>query len=166
MLHHEMSASSKSMHLPQTIVGSGLQGSSQEVPPYYLRWLDYWNANTGPDAFTQWAGTVARYSYWYTNERGWRVLEFANNHKRTLTNTLYPHKESRIITYSLDGTTHNQIYYVSSQVSTERGQECFQLQPSAVTTKWLSSTWGWDCENLEELPPLIQLRQTKGPWGR
>ena len=90
-----------------------MEAACKAVPKKYLLIIQGdWNANIVPDAFTQWAGTVARYRYGYTNERGWLLLEFANNHKRTLANTLYPHKESRRITWhSPDGKTHNQIDY-------------------------------------------------------
>ena len=53
-----------------------------------------WNTKVGPHAYTQWAVTVGRYGYGNTNERGWRLLEFANNYRMTLANTLYPHKKS------------------------------------------------------------------------
>ena len=72
-----------------------------------------WNAKIGPDAYTNWAGTVGRFGIGTTNDRGLRLLEFANAHKLTLANTLHPHKQSRTVTWhSPDGITHNQIDFI------------------------------------------------------
>ena len=72
-----------------------------------------WNAKIGPDAYQQWAGTVGRYGIGETNDRGLRLLEFAQHHRLTITNTLYPHKLSRRTTWhSPNGQVHNQIDYI------------------------------------------------------
>ena len=48
------------------------------------------NAKVGPDAHANWAGTAGKYGTGETNDRGLRLLEFANSHKLTIANTLYP----------------------------------------------------------------------------
>merc|ERR1712002_109576 len=58
-----------------------------------------WNAKVGPDAYQQWAGTVGRYGVGETNDRGLRLLEFAQHHRLTIANTLFPHKMSRRTTW-------------------------------------------------------------------
>ena len=52
----------------------------------------------GPDAYQRWAGTVGRFGIGETNDRGWRLLEFANNPRLTLANTLHSNKLSRTAT--------------------------------------------------------------------
>ena len=72
-----------------------------------------WNAKVGPDSYTQWAGTVGKFSTGETNERGLRLLEFASAHRLTLANTLFPHKMSRRTTWhSPNGLHHNQIDFI------------------------------------------------------
>ena len=72
-----------------------------------------WNAKIGPDAYDQWPGTVGRFGVDETNDRGLRLLEFANSHNLTVANTLFPHKTSRRTTWhSPNGETHNQIDYI------------------------------------------------------
>ncbi|XP_025098384.1 uncharacterized protein LOC112566419 [Pomacea canaliculata] len=79
----------------------------------FLAVVGDWNAKVGPDAFEKWAGTVGQYGLGTTNDRGWRLLEFAGTHKMTLANTLFPHKPSRLATWtSPDGAVKNQIDYV------------------------------------------------------
>ena len=56
---------------------------------------------------------AGRFGTGETNDRGTRLLEFARSHKLTLTNTLFPHKLSRRVTWhSADGRTHNQIDFI------------------------------------------------------
>ena len=57
-----------------------------------------WNAKVDPYAYQHWAGTVRRFCIGKTNERGWRVLEFAKSHRLTLTISLYPNKLTRTAT--------------------------------------------------------------------
>ena len=72
-----------------------------------------WNAKIGPDAYNQWAGTVGRFGIGETNDRGIRLLEFANSYHLTLANTLFPHKTSRRTTWHAPtGKTHNQIDFI------------------------------------------------------
>lgn len=72
-----------------------------------------WNAKIGSDAYNNWAGTVGRFAFGTTNDRGLRLLEFAKTHNLTLANTLHPHKPSRSATWhSPDGMHHNQIDYI------------------------------------------------------
>ena len=40
-----------------------------------------WNAKVGPDAHQHWAGTVGRFGIGETNDRGWRLIEFAKSHR-------------------------------------------------------------------------------------
>ena len=72
-----------------------------------------WNAKVGPDAYQQWPGTVGKFGWGETNDRGMRLLEFAQSHCLTLANTLHPHKQSRTITWqSPGGLIKNQIDYI------------------------------------------------------
>ena len=72
-----------------------------------------WNAKIGPEAHENWAGTCGRFGLGKTNERGLRLLEFAELNGLVVTNTLHPHKESRLVTWiSNDGQTENQIDYI------------------------------------------------------
>ena len=64
----------------------------------------------GPDACQHLSGTVGRFGVGETNDRGWRLREFAKSHRLTLANTLHPHKLSRIATWNApNGQVHNQI---------------------------------------------------------
>ena len=68
-----------------------------------------WNAKVGPDAYQHWAGTVRRFGIGETNDRGWRLVEFAESHQLTLANTLHPYKLSRTATWHAPyGQIHNQ----------------------------------------------------------
>lgn len=72
-----------------------------------------WNAKIGPDAYEDWRGTVGKYGYGCTNERGLRLMEFAKLNRLLVSNTLHPHKASRRATWhSPDGRTHNQIDFI------------------------------------------------------
>ena len=72
-----------------------------------------WNAKIGTDAYADWAGTVGKFGCGETNERGYRLLEYARLNNLIATNTLYPHKPSRRTTWhSPDGVNHNQIDYI------------------------------------------------------
>ncbi|KAI8512774.1 hypothetical protein Bbelb_094130 [Branchiostoma belcheri] len=72
-----------------------------------------WNAKVGPDAYEQWAGTVGRCGIGETNDRGYRLLEFAHSQKLTLANTHHRHKPSRCTTWhSPNGRVHNQIDFI------------------------------------------------------
>lgn len=72
-----------------------------------------WNAKIGPDAYQHWAGTVGKFGHGETNDRGFRLLEFAQSHRLTIANTLHPHKKSRTTTWhSPNGLVHNQIDYI------------------------------------------------------
>ena len=67
----------------------------------------------GPDAYNNWAGTIGKFGHGITNDRGGRLLEFASQHGFTISNTLFPHKKSRRVTWhSPGGRTHNQIDFI------------------------------------------------------
>ena len=54
--------------------------------------------------------TVGRFGTGVTNDRRWRLREFAKSHRLTLANTLLPHKLSRTATWHApNGPIHNQI---------------------------------------------------------
>ena len=53
-----------------------------------------WNAKVGPDAYQHRAGTVGKFGIGETNDRGWRLLEFAKSHRLTLANSFHSHKLS------------------------------------------------------------------------
>ena len=72
-----------------------------------------WNAKIGPGAYETWAGTVGKFGLGETNDRGVRLLEFARTKELTLANTLFPHKDSRRVTWcSPSGDTRNQIDFI------------------------------------------------------
>ena len=53
---------------------------------------------------------VGRFGTGQTNDRGWRLPEFAKSHLLTLANTLHPHKLSRTATWhNPNGQVHNLI---------------------------------------------------------
>ena len=48
-----------------------------------------------------------------TNDREWRLREFATSHRLTLANTVHPHKLYRTATWHApNGQTHNQKYFI------------------------------------------------------
>ena len=72
-----------------------------------------WNAKVGKDTWIDWKSTCGKCCNEKSNERGLRLLEFANNNNLILANTFGPHKVSRIWTWhSPDGKHHNQIDYI------------------------------------------------------
>ena len=72
-----------------------------------------WNAKAGHYGHLEWPNTIGRFSNESTNERGERLLEFADKYKLLLENTLFNHTKSRISTlHSPNGLTHNQIDYI------------------------------------------------------
>ena len=72
-----------------------------------------WNAKIGKDAITDWGRTSGKYCNSTTNERGYRLLEFAKTNDLIVANTFGPHKKSRIQTWhSPGGLYHNQIDYI------------------------------------------------------
>ena len=72
-----------------------------------------WNTNAGNDDQLAWQNTIGRFSNESTNERGERLLKFADKYKLLLANTLFNHTKSRISTWhSPNGLTHNQIDYI------------------------------------------------------
>mgnify|MGYP006273469667 CR=1 FL=1 len=91
-----------------------LENSIKKVPKKDLLIVQGdFNAKVGRDAYEQWAGTVGQYGTGETNDRGLRLLEFAESHQLTLATTLYPHKLSRRTTWHApSGKIHNQIDYI------------------------------------------------------
>ena len=72
-----------------------------------------WNAKIREDASKNWKGTCDQYCNPETNERGLRLLEFANYNKLKVVNTFGPHKPSRRwALHSPGGESHNQIDYI------------------------------------------------------
>ena len=72
-----------------------------------------WNGKVGKDAQADWKSTCGPYCNTESNERGIRLLEFADANKLCLTNTFGVHKPSRIWTWhSPGGRYHNQIDYI------------------------------------------------------
>ena len=72
-----------------------------------------WNAKVGGDGYEAWSNAIGRYGLGKTNERGFRLLEFAQKHKLVLANTIHPQKNSRKSTWhSLDGKMHSQIDFI------------------------------------------------------
>ena len=56
------------------------------------------NAKAGNDGHLAWPNTIGRFSNESTNERGERVLEFADKYKLLLANILVNHNKSIIST--------------------------------------------------------------------
>ena len=72
-----------------------------------------WNAKVGIDAYQDYAGTVGKFGWGVTNDRGTRMLEFARFHNLSIANTLHCHKPSRRTTWhSPNGKDHNQIDFI------------------------------------------------------
>jgi len=72
-----------------------------------------WNAKVGPDAYRDYAGTIRRYGWGTTNDRGTRMLEFARYHNLKIANAMHCHKPSRRTTWhSPSGEYHNQIDFI------------------------------------------------------
>ena len=72
-----------------------------------------WNAKIGEDASKNWKGKGGQYCNPETNERGFRLLEFASYNNLKVVNTFGPHKPSRHWTWhSPGGEYHNQIDYI------------------------------------------------------
>ena len=61
-----------------------------------------WKDKVGPDAYQHWAGTAGRFGSEETNDRRWRLLEFAKRHLLTLANTLHPHTLFRTVHSKID----------------------------------------------------------------
>ena len=75
------------------------------------------NAKVGKDAHIEWPACEGRFGIDHQNERGQRLLEFAEKHQFIIANTLYPHTNSRTTTWhSPDGKTHNQIDYILTPI--------------------------------------------------
>ena len=71
------------------------------------------NANISKDAHKNWGSTSGIFCNSVTNERGYRLLEFAQTNELKIVNTFGPHKKSRIQTWhSPGGIYHNQIDYI------------------------------------------------------
>ena len=71
------------------------------------------NAKIGKDAHKNWGSTSGIFCNSVTNERGYRLLEFAKTNELKIVNTFGPHKKSRIQTWhSPGGIYHNQIDYI------------------------------------------------------
>ena len=72
-----------------------------------------WNAKVGENDWKNWKGTCGQYCNKESNERGLRLLEFANYNNLKLANTFGQHKASRRWTWhSPGGKYHNQIVYI------------------------------------------------------
>ena len=72
-----------------------------------------WNAKVSPYAYQHWAGTIGRLGIGKTNDRGWRLREFAKSHQLTFANALHPHKLSRTATWHApNGQVHHQIDFI------------------------------------------------------
>ena len=74
-----------------------------------------WNAKIGEDACTNYKGTSGKFCNTVTNERGLRLLEFANYNNLMLANTFGPHKPSRRWTWTSPNSHRSQIDYIMVQ---------------------------------------------------
>ena len=71
------------------------------------------NAKIRKDAITDWGRTSGKFCNSTTNERGYRLLEYAKTNDLIVANSFGPHKKSRIQTWhSPGGLYHNQIDYI------------------------------------------------------
>ena len=72
-----------------------------------------WNVKVGKDSCGNWQGICGPFSNDDTNERGFRLLEFATFNDLVLANTFGHHKASRRWTWhSSNGQHHNQVDYI------------------------------------------------------
>jgi len=72
-----------------------------------------WNAKVGEDAQRTWKWTTGGFGWGETNDRGFRLLEFARYHSLVLANTLHAHQASRrIMWHAPNGVDHSQIDYI------------------------------------------------------
>ena len=73
----------------------------------------HWNAKVGRDACGNWHSICGPFCNDDTNERGLRLMEFANFNNLVLVNTIGHHKASRGWTWHCpNGQHHNQINYI------------------------------------------------------
>ena len=71
------------------------------------------SAVVGKNEHKYWGSTSGIFCNSVTNERGYRLLEFAKTKELKIINTFGPHKKSRIQTWhSPGGIYHNQIDYI------------------------------------------------------
>lgn len=94
---------------------SELELAMAKIPKSDIRIIQGdWNAQIGSDAYGDWSEVTGKFAgRASTNERGFRLLEFAKMHNLVVSNTRYRHKMSRRITWtSPDGLTRNQIDYI------------------------------------------------------
>ena len=74
------------------------------------RWLE---CQSSPYVYQHWARTVERFDIWETNDRGFRLLEFANSHRLTLAYTFHPNKLSGTANWHAPiRPVHNQIDFI------------------------------------------------------
>ena len=100
-----------------------------------------WNAKIGEDAFTDWKDTCGPYCNSTTNERGYKLLDFARSNSLKVMNTYGAHKASRgdgLGTVLAAVTTTKSIISWfpkdSTQASTSPKLEASQGQTLEVTT--------------------------------
>jgi len=91
-----------------------LQETLDEIPKKDIPMiLGDWNAKVGKDAQTNWPNICGPSCNSETNDRGFRLLEFAASNDFKLANTMGSHKGSRMWTWhSPNGQIHNQIDYI------------------------------------------------------
>ena len=130
-----------------------------------------WNAKIGGDASKNWKGTCSQYCNSETNERGWRLLEFASYNNLKVANTFGPHKPSRRWTWhSPGGDYHNQIDYIMVK-------RRFQSSVNIVKTRSRYWKWPWTCNDDLQAPSpkgekpgqhkdQVQFGETQGPQHR
>ena len=72
-----------------------------------------WDTKVGGDGNEAWSNATGIYGLGKINERGFRLLEFAQKHKTVLNNTLHLQTNSRKSTWhSPYGKIHNQIDFI------------------------------------------------------
>ena len=77
------------------------------------------NAKVGADCHQNWSTVAGKFGLGNGNERGERMLQFCAINNLCIVNTLYKHKNSRLVTWiSPDCKTRNQIDYIIVQKST------------------------------------------------
>ena len=71
----------------------GLEESIKQIPRKDILILQgNWNAKIGRDTYDIWKGTIGKFGLGHTNVKGQRLLEFTQQHKLVIANTLFKHK--------------------------------------------------------------------------
>ena len=129
-----------------------LQNVIDQTPKDILVVQGDWNAKVCKDACGNWQGICGPFCHDDTNERGFRLLEFATFNNHVLVNWSFGHHKAcrRWTLHSPNGQHHNQIDLILVRNASSQGwmvpeHEVFQEQTLEVTMTcwWWLSTFTW-----------------------